>query len=50
MDLDIDLHAAPHVARRDEVELLRPDLADDDLAERADRIVADLFRRLDRNA
>src|SRR5207245_2777083 len=42
--------SALHVVRRDEVELLRPDLPDDDLAEGAHSIVPDLFRGLDCNA
>ena len=50
MDLDVNLHAAPHVVRRDEVEFFRPALSDDDLPERAHGVVARLVLRLDGDA
>jgi len=46
VDLDVDLHPAPHVVRPDNIELLRPALSHDDLAEGADRVIAGLVRRL----
>src|SRR5438552_13468151 len=47
VDLHVDLHAAPHVVRGDEVELFRPALSHDDLAERTHGVVAELVHGLD---
>src|SRR3990172_3814969 len=50
VDLDVDLHPAPRVRRRDDVELLGSALPDDDLPERAHGIVSELVLRLDRDS
>src|SRR5438094_836781 len=47
VDLHVDLLAAPHVVREDAVELFRPALSHDDLAERTHGVVAELVHGLD---
>ena len=50
VDLDVDAHPVPGVLGSDDVELLRPALADNHLSEGADRVEAELVVRLHRDS